>query len=102
MPHTQAPRVHTEAVVLDIGEDVGALIIYTPPDWLGREIEMSPQGTTKRTHTDVVERHWNGQTLFTAVFQTVPIGDYTLWDAAPGQPGVVAIVGGTITELDWR
>src|SRR5690348_3583565 len=37
-------RVHTEHAVLDIGEDIGALVIYTRQEMLGKEIEVSPKG----------------------------------------------------------
>jgi hypothetical protein len=96
-------RVHTEPVVLDIGDDIGALIIYTTPEFCGREIEISLKGgDAKRTHTDVAERHFNGQVQFAGVFPLVPAGEYLVWGPDPEHPGEIAITGGAISELDWR
>jgi hypothetical protein len=45
MAERYGERVHPETVVLDIGRDVGALIIYTEPGLAGDEIEISPRGS---------------------------------------------------------
>ena len=37
-------RVHTEHAVLDIGEDIGALVIYTQKELRGKQIDVSPKG----------------------------------------------------------
>lgn len=101
--HTHTRRVHTEPVVLDIGEDTGGLIIYTGPDWLGAEIEISPRADgARRTHTDVAERRVQGRALYAAVFLPMPEGEYMIWGPDPERPTPCAIVAGTITQLDWR
>jgi hypothetical protein len=93
-------RVHTEHVVLDIGQDIGALVIYTREDLRGKEIEVSTKGDeTKRTHTAVHERKVNGRTLFAGVFLALPAGDYIIWSHPSAE---VSIVGGHVAELDWR
>src|SRR5437588_2889949 len=103
MTHNYSERVHSEPIVLDIGEHVGALIIYTRAELRNREIEVSPKGEdTKRTHTEVLERRINDQTLFTAVFAELPAGVYTLWGNATRSAGEITIVGGEIAEVDWR
>jgi hypothetical protein len=69
-------RVHSESVVLDIGQDVGALIIYTEAELRGREIEVSPRGSVaKRVHVEVLERKINGRPVFAAVFSGLRAGD---------------------------
>ena len=45
MVETYVERVHTEHALLDIGEDVGALVIYTRKELLGKEIQVSLKGT---------------------------------------------------------
>jgi hypothetical protein len=96
------PRTPTGPVVLDIGDGVGALVVYTPPTCWGQEIEVSRAGETTRIHTDVLERRVEGRSLFAAVFASLPTGDYTVWrdDVTPG--GSVAIDSGGVAELDWR
>jgi hypothetical protein len=96
-------RPHPEYVVLDIGEDLGALIVYTDPSLHGSEIEISPDGEdVKRSHKDVLERGGTAHPAFTAVFDKLPEGDYTLWvDGAERERGV-RVTGGFVAELDWR
>ena len=62
-PHERhAARRHPEAVVLDLGEDIGALILYTDPAMLGLEVEISAcEDNDRRTHKEVLEREINGQ-----------------------------------------
>ncbi len=67
----EGDRLHlpSEGILLDIGEGVGALVIYTKPAVRGQEIEISrTDGDGRRIHTEVLERVLNGQTVFAAVF----------------------------------
>jgi hypothetical protein len=95
-------RVHTQPIVLDIGQDIGALIVYTSPELRGREVEVSPTGNAaRRTHTEVLERTVTGRPVWAAVFPALPAGDYSLWrDVLTDDE--VTIVGGTVAEVDWR
>jgi hypothetical protein len=96
-------RVHSESVVLDIGRDIGALIIYTKAELRGREIEVSPQGSVaKRVHVEVLERRINSQPVFAAVFPGLRAGDYDIWATAPTPSDAVTIVGGEVATVDWR
>jgi hypothetical protein len=96
-------RVHTEAVVLDIGDDVGALVLYTRPALHGREIEVSPVGSdAQRTHTAVLERCAAGQTIFAAVYPELKAGSSRIWGDDPGLVRQVTISGGAVAEVDWR
>ena len=47
-------------VVLDIGADVGALVLYAPPQLDGAEIEVSPGALAPRTHSVVRQRRAAG------------------------------------------
>ncbi len=93
-------RVQTEHVVLDIGQDTGALIIYTRKDLHGYQIDVSLKGnaTAKRVHTDVLERNIGGRVVFAAVFAELPEGEYNTW-SDPIE--TFTITGGHITELHW-
>jgi hypothetical protein len=95
--------VHTAPAVLDIGEDIGALVIYTGPELHGHEIEVSPRANeTRRTHTAVLERRVNGCSMFAALFLALQAGDYIIWAPNPTLPAAVTIVGGQVAEVDWR
>jgi len=89
------------SAVLDIGEDIGALIIYTRPELLGAEIEVSPSGASYRVHAAVLERRAGAGTVFAALFLALPADRYTVWCDAP-TANVATVAGGQVAELDWR
>jgi hypothetical protein len=98
-----AARPHPEFVVLDIGAGVGALIVHADPDMHGVEVEISPaQDDDRRSHKEVLERAMNGHPAFTAVFDGMAAGTYTLWTHGRARARGVAIASGEIAELDWR
>jgi len=97
-----AARPHPEQVVLDIGEDIGALIVHTDAAMLGVEVEISPTGhDEQRSHKDVLQREINGRPAYTAVFDKLPEGTYTLWVNDRARARGVAIEGASVAELDW-
>jgi len=103
MAETYDDRGQGGAVVLDIGDDVGALILYTGEELRGREIEVSPKGRDAwRVHTAIRERQANGRTIFAGVYLALPADDYTIWRDATTPAGEVTIVGGAVAEADWR
>jgi hypothetical protein len=97
-------RAHTETVVLDIGGDVGALIVYVLPELHGHEIDISPVGQeTQRIHTAVLERVVGGRSVFAAVYPNLPAGMFHLWtDDDRARVKHVQIIGGQVAEIDWR
>jgi len=98
-----AARRHPEFVVLDIGDDVGALIVHADAQMHGCEVEISPSGhDERRSHKEVLERSIAGRPAFTAVFDALPAATYTLWYAGEPRARAVRIEGGMIAELDWR
>jgi sirohydrochlorin cobaltochelatase len=96
-------RAHPETVVLDIGGDVGALIIYARPHLRGQQIDVSVVGgDAPSIHTDVLERRLNGCPVFAAVFPELSQGHYRIWTPEPDLADDVVIRGGEIAEVDWR
>jgi hypothetical protein len=96
-------RVHTEHAVLDIGSGVGALIIYTPETWRGKEIEVSPQGHGERKiHTQVLERMFGGKRMCAALYLELSEAKYDIWGDDLKPVDQVTILGGQVAELDWR
>lgn len=103
MVETYTKRVHTEPVVLDIGQDIGALILYAPEHVCGMEIEISLRGyDVLKTHTAIWERKFNGRTFFAGVFPALPAGEYNIWWSAPQPIKSITIVGGQVAEVDCR
>jgi hypothetical protein len=98
-----AARKHPEFVVLDIGGEKGALIVRTDAPMHGDEVEISPsEDDRRRSHKQVLERSINGQPAFTAVFDDLTAGTYTLWTEGRARARGVRIEGGAIAHLDWR
>jgi hypothetical protein len=95
-------RKHPEFVVLDIGEEIGALIIHADPELHGLEIEISPADDDEhRSHKEVLERDSGGKPAYTAVFDQLPAGTYTLWSEGVARVRGVGVAGGQIVELSW-
>jgi hypothetical protein len=88
--------------VLDIGDDVGALVLYTSLELVGAEIEISPDGEPdRRRHVAVHPRQYPGGTAYAAVYYGLKAGGYELW-AADGTVAMMAFVeGDAITEAVW-
>jgi hypothetical protein len=100
--HAAAHRPHEEHVVLEIGEELGALVVYTGPSLLHAEIEISPTGEDgNRSHKDVLERVVAGRSLYAAVFDKLPAGSYTLWHDDVARTRGATIAGGEIAEVRW-
>jgi hypothetical protein len=96
-------RKHPEFVVLDIGGGVGALVIHTDPELHGTEVEISPaRDDSRRGHKEVLERRTADGPAFTAVFDGLAAGGYTLWVDGEPRAREVRIEGGAVLELDWR
>ena len=92
-----------QGIMVDVGEGAGALVIYTREGLSGQEIEISPEAKDEqRVHTDVLRRRTAGGLLYAAVFGSLPEGEYRLWHDTLTAPTTVRIVGGQVTELDWR
>jgi hypothetical protein len=101
--HTYADRPHPEYVVLDIGGACGALILHTDPELHGVEVEISPRDRDdRRSHKEVLERRINGHAAYTAVFESLESGEYTLWTNGEPRARGVRIEAGAIAEVDWR
>ncbi len=92
------PPSREGSVVLDIGGDVGALIVHTPAGLLGTEPELAfLDDPGRHVHTAVRERRTGNEVSYAAVYPSLVAGRYQLADT--GQ--VVTIEGGAITEIAW-
>lgn len=89
--------------VLDIGDDIGALVLYATEDLEGQEIEVSLVGDPgHRTHTEVLKRRVDGRTFWAGVYVELPEGNYRVWYDDPSRETSFSITGGSVAELDWR
>ena len=88
-------------VVLELGEDIGVLVLDVPPELNGREIEISPSGGGHRTHSLVRERHLATGTAYAAVYPGLAAAAYTVWLDGDTPAGRVTIRGGQATRFRW-
>lgn len=89
--------------VLDIGGDIGALVLYTDKRFLDEEVEISLVGDEwPRVHTAIHERRMGERVMFAGVYPELRAGTYRLWTDDASLPDRVTIVGGEVAELDWR
>ena len=90
-------------VVLELGADVGALVLLTPAEMDGREIEISRDAVpgARRTHSQVRPRHMPTGTKYAAVYPDLPTGWYTIWADEQRPAGHVVITGGRVANWSW-
>jgi hypothetical protein len=114
--------------MLDIGGDIGALVVSMPPSMLGQEIEIDRVGAEPahehdhdldhdhehshghghghghghRAHVAVVDRPVPGGTQPSLVFPELTEGSYQLFDKGADEVLLTAeIIGGEVTFLEW-
>lgn len=93
------------SVVLELGAGIGALVLHTPPELDGAEIEISlvqpADDPAKRTHSQVRRRLTPGGTRFAAVYPGLAAGDYIIWRDASTPAVTVTVDGGQVTTARW-
>jgi hypothetical protein len=91
-----------DSLVLDIGGDVGALLLTTGPELAEEEIGISPgvDPTAKRRHNVVHARRDRGVVAaYSAVFPSLAAGEYTVWNRDGSAHAVITVHGGQVTQL---
>ena len=74
-PHHGHGEPHPQHVVLELGDGIGALIVYTDPELLGTEVEISPAADdSRRSHREVLRRAAGGGESHALVFDNLPAG----------------------------
>jgi hypothetical protein len=96
----QSAHASQAAVVLDIGGDIGALVLYTGAEDDAAEIDISP-GTdpaAPRSHNQVHPRRAPAGTVYSAVYPALAAGEYTLWRDEHTPEATITIRGAQVTE----
>ena len=93
-------------VIMELGAGIGALVLYTPADLDGEEIEISRATSpailgSRRTHSRVRPRHMPGETRYAAVYPGLPAGRYTVWRDERSPAATVTVAGGQVSSCDW-
>ena len=104
--HAENPFAGQGVVLLDIGDDIGALVVAMPAAMLGVEIEIRPVGAGRpghHPHVAVVDRPAGDRTLPSLVFGDLVEGSYELYEKGGGTVRLtVPVRGGTVTEVSWE
>jgi hypothetical protein len=103
MSHTHdalAPAATCASVALDIGDGRGALVLYPSERFRGREIEISrTDGDARRVHTGVHERRADARSVLTAIFGSLPAGEYRVWEDELTPGPVVTVSERSVAEV---
>jgi len=105
--HPHDHRHHHEAgtppaggpVVIDIGDDVGALVVHVDRARVGQELHVRRHGETGTTHTGIWERRLGARVVVVAVFPALVEGGYAILDRAGGPEADITVTGGQVLEL---
>lgn len=120
-PTTENPYAGQGPVLLDIGGDVGALVVRMPEWLIDAEVEIRPMGTTTaqgahqhagepgsgqdhvhHPHVAVVPRATPAGLVPSLVYPEVSAGSYELFPLPDGPVGLaVSVTGGRVTQADW-
>lgn len=91
-----------DALMLDIGGDVGALVLRAPAELVDEEIEVSLIDQAGiRTHTVVHQLRSADGEVFAGVMPSLQAGTYTVWGLDDRPVGEVRIIGGSVTQFTW-
>ena len=105
MPPPEQPPDAAGIVIVDIGGDAGAAVIYTPSELVGAEIEIRAAGAEwDGSHTGVHKRQGPGITTTAAVFGSLRAGRYELRikdTAGTEHPALVVVEGAQVTWVTW-
>lgn len=103
-------------VLLDIGGDIGAVVVRMPAELAGTEVEIHPEGADAGgahhggaphgqghvPHVAVVARPLGDTVVHSLVFPEVRQGRYRLAPRGGGRGGLsVEVVGGRVSEAHW-
>ena len=109
MSEAENPFAGQGAVLLDIGGDVGALVVSMPDELVGLEVEIRPRAAVRPAHAHghhphvaVVSRPTLQDPVPSLVFPELVADTYEL--SEKGDPVVyltATVAGGAVTEATW-
>jgi hypothetical protein len=109
------PHAGQGCVLLDIGGDIGALVVTAPAAMVGVEVEIAPEGTAfghhhhhhghhhaHLAHVAVVRRPVQGGEVPALVFGELIAGRYALAEKGTSDVRLLVDVrGGEVTSAEW-
>jgi hypothetical protein len=95
------PAARSASVAINVGPGHGALVLYPGERFRGRELEISRadrDDDAGRVHSGVHDRTTQERSVLTAIFGSLPAGDYVVWIDATTRGPVVTVPEGGIAE----
>ena len=103
IPHTHESVPRGGPVVMDIGGDIGGLIVRLDDSLEGTELPIEFADDPKRDiHTGVWRRSLGGQTVVVAVYPELREGNYRIHPGRDHAGAQLKITGGQVAHLDLR
>ena len=103
IPHTHESVPRGGPVVMDIGGDIGGLIVRLDDALEGTELPIEFADDPKRDiHTGVWRRSLGGQTVVVAVYPELREGSYRIHPGDDHAGEQLEIIGGQVAHLDLR
>jgi hypothetical protein len=108
-PAVENPFAGQGSVLLDIGDDIGAVVVAMPSGMEGVEVEIRPDGDgglskghVHHPHVAVVNRPVEGGELPSLVFPEVREGGYGLYlKETAVRRLTLTVAGGRVTSAEW-
>jgi hypothetical protein len=92
----------SRAVVINIGERTGALVLASSKERSGTEVEIHPVSQpTARTHVWVLPREGRDGVVYAAIFPSLESGDYAILDVDGSVAEVVTVPANRVTHATW-
>jgi hypothetical protein len=96
------PAIPSRAVLVDVGEHTGALVLTAPAQREGLEVEIHPASDpSRRTHVWVLPREGRDGTVYAAVFPSLPAGDYTVLEPDGSIATTITVPPNQVTNATW-
>ena len=89
----------SQGVLLDIGDDHGALVLYADAPHLGREVWVSRRGELARIHVEILQRSTRAGKVYAAVFPSLREGEYEIWFGGSTPVAEATVVAGEVREM---
>jgi hypothetical protein len=104
--HAENPFAGQGSVLLDIGDDIGAVVVAMPPSMEGEEVEIRPVPASAHQHhhphVAVVNRPVAGGEVPSLVFPEVGAGRYGLYPKGTEvRKLTVLVAGGAVVTAQW-
>ena len=96
------PTEPSRAVVINVGEHTGALVLASSEERSGVEVEIHPLSQPEaRTHVWVLPREGRDGIVYAAIFPSLPSGEYAIVDIDGSIADVVAVPPNQVTHATW-